>query len=188
MSFFELLLIAAGLSMDAFAVALSDGLSLKCRRRALLIAGLFGMFQALMPLVGWFIGSGFAELIKAYDHYVALAALGIIGGKMIIESIMELRSGSGAAVPSGLSLPELLLQAVATSIDALIVGISFAGTGTDILPAAAVIGVVTFGLSLFGALGGRRFGLLLGTKASLIGGIILVAIGVKTLVQHLLFN
>lgn len=187
MSFAELLLISIGLAMDAFAVSLADGATRCGRRRALFIALLFGLFQAAMPIAGYFICSGFAELISAYDHYVALLALGFIGGKMIIESTAERRAGK--AEPFGavisVSVPSILLQAVATSIDALIVGVSLAATGEEIFSAAAVIGVVAFFFSLFGVLGGRRFGMLLGTKATLIGGIILVAIGIKTVVQHL---
>ena len=189
MSFFELLLIAVGLSMDAFAVALSDGTALRDRRRALLIAALFGFFQALMPLLGYFVCAGFAELICAYDHFVALAALGFIGGKMIAESVSELRCKNAASEQAvcSLSLPALIAQAVATSIDALVVGASFAVSGEEIFRSAAVIGATTFALSLVGALGGRKFGTLLGSKATLGGGIVLVLLGVKTVVEHLFF-
>lgn len=191
MSFFELLLIAVGLSMDAFAVALSDGTALRNRRCALLIAALFGFFQALMPLLGYFVCAGFAELICAYDHFVALAALGFIGGKMIAESVSELRGKHACSAEQAvcsLSLPALIAQAVATSIDALVVGVSFAASGEEIFMSAAVIGATAFALSLAGALGGRRFGVLLGSKATLGGGIVLFLLGIKTLVEHLFFS
>ncbi len=186
MSFFELLLIAAGLSMDAFAVALSDGMTLKSKGRALLIAAVFGTFQAAMPLLGFFLCTGFAELISAYGHFAALLALGFIGGKMIIEGVGELRSGKSDITPAA-TLPEILVQGVATSIDALLVGCSLAGAGAKIFSYAAVIGATTFVLSLAAALCGRRLGTLFGTKATIAGGIILVIIGVKTAVQHIFF-
>ncbi|MGN0700360.1 MAG: manganese efflux pump MntP family protein [Oscillospiraceae bacterium] len=189
MAFLELLLLAAGLAMDAFAVSLADGAGGCGRKKALLIAGAFGLFQGIMPCIGYFIGSGFAEKIRAVDHFVTLAALGLIGGKMIVESLSELRAGA-AATPNGtvvITLPAILAQAVATSIDALVVGMTFAAAGTRLIPAVATIGSVTFALSLAGVLGGRRFGQLLGSRATLLGGIILVSIGIKTVIEHMFF-
>ena len=188
MSFIELLLIAAGLSMDAFAVALSDGLTLTRRRTAVLIAFMFGLVQAAMPVAGYFLGSGFSHLIAAYDHFAALAVLGFIGGKMIIESISELKRPQEAPHARELTFPMLLAQAAATSIDALIVGVTFSAMGEDIISSAAVIGLTTFAISLAGALGGKRFGTLLGTRAELAGGVILAAIGIKTCIEHIFFG
>ena len=187
MSFIELFFVAVGLSADAFAVALADGLNLRRRRKALLIAFMFGLFQAAMPIIGYFAGHGLARYISAVDHVVALCVLGIIGGKMVIESVRELVSGeSPKAEPRELSFPGLLAQSAATAIDALMVGVSFAAINVSIAPAAAFIGAVTFALSLIGTLGGRRLGLNLGVKAELAGGTVLVIIGVKTFLEHTL--
>lgn len=185
MSFIELFFIAVGLSADAFAVALADGLNLQKRRKAVLIAFMFGLFQALMPVLGYFLGSGFANLFSAFDHYLALGVLGVIGGKMIVESIRELINGDEPAAVKSLSFSALLMQAAATAIDALMVGVSFAAIRVSIAPAALFIGVVTFVLSLMGALGGRRLGLRLGAKAELAGGIVLTVIGIKTFLEHI---
>ncbi len=189
MSFIELFFIAAGLSADAFAAAVADGLNITRRRKAVLIAFMFGLFQALMPLLGYALGMGFARYINAIDHYLALGVLGFIGGKMIVESIGELRSGEKPEPDSrGLGFPVILAQAAATAIDALMVGVSFAAIGVKILPAAAFIGLVTFCISLGGALGGRRLGMKLGVGAGaeLAGGIVLAAIGIKTFLTHIL--
>lgn len=188
MSFIELFFVAAGLSMDAFAVALSDGLTLKRRRRAVLIAFLFGAFQAAMPIAGYFLGSGFSHLIAAYDHFAALAVLGFIGGKMMIESISELKHPQENPRAKEPTFPMLLAQAAATSIDALIVGVTLSAMGEDIFFSAAVIGTTTFAISLAGALGGKRFGTVLGTKAELVGGAVLAAIGIKTCIEHIFFG
>lgn len=186
MSLAELFFIAVGLSADAFAVALADGFSLAKKRRAVIIALLFGGFQAVMPILGFLLGAGFAGLISAFDHVIALAALGFIGGKMIVESVGELRSGQTETPPDkALKFRDLLVQALATSVDAFMVGVSFAAIGVKIAPAAAFIGAVTFALSLCGALGGRKLGLRLGVRAELIGGIILVIIGAKTFLEHI---
>jgi len=187
----ELFLIAVGLSMDAFAVSISDGIVMKNRRRGVLAALLFGLFQAGMPVAGYFLGSAFAELIARYDHYIALVVLGFIGGKMIVESIGELRAKKADEPTEGVKEPTLgglFMQAIATSIDALVVGVSFAAIGVDIVPAALFIGVVTFAICIAGFFGGRRFGQLFGAKASLLGGAVLVCIGVKTFIQHVFFG
>lgn len=187
MSFIELFFVAVGLSADAFAVALADGLNLQKRRKAVLIAFMFGLFQALMPVAGYLLGSGFASLFSAFDHYLALGVLGFIGGKMIIESVRELAHEDidEPDTVKALSFPSLLMQAAATAVDALMVGVSFAAIRVSIMPAALFIGAVTFVLSLMGALGGRRLGLKLGTKAELLGGIVLAAIGIKTFIEHI---
>ena len=186
MSIVELFLVAVGLSADAFAVSLGDGFSLKERKKGVFIAFMFGLFQALMPIAGYFLGAAFAEFISTIDHYIALVVLGFIGGKMIFESIKELKEHKSEAEQKNLSFPTILLQAVATSIDALMVGVSFAAIGVNIFWAAAFIGVITFALSLVGVFGGRKFGLLLGAKAGIIGGAVLVVIGVKTFLEHIL--
>lgn len=189
MSFIELFFVAVGLSADAFAVALADGLNLRRRRKAVLIAFMFGLFQALMPILGYLLGSGFANLFSAFDHYLALGVLGFIGGKMIAESIRELVDGEDEpgepTEVKSLSFPALLMQAAATAIDALMVGVSFAAIRVPIASAALFIGAVTFALSLLGALGGRRLGLRLGAKAELAGGAVLVIIGIKTFLEHI---
>lgn len=188
MSLAELFLIAAGLSMDAFAVSISDGMVMKSRSRGVFAAAMFGLFQGLMPLAGFFLGAAFARLVSSYDHYIALAVLGFIGGKMIIESIGELRSGVTETAVKEPGAAAVLLQAVATSIDALVVGVSFAAIGVRIAPAAGFIAAVTFVISLAGFFGGRRFGELFGARASLLGGIVLAAIGLKMFIQHVFFG
>ena len=191
MGFVELFLIAVGLSMDAFAVSISDGIVMKNRRRGVLAAFLFGLFQAGMPVAGYFLGSAFAEFISKYDHYIALVVLGFIGGKMIVESVGELRKGDSGSDAEGIKEPSfggLIMQAIATSIDALVVGVSFAAIGADIVPAALFIGIVTFVICIAGFFGGRKFGELFGAKASLLGGAVLVCIGLKTFIQHTFFG
>lgn len=197
MSVIELIFIAAGLSADAFAVAAADGMSADFRRRnALAAAFLFGLFQALMPVAGYLLGSGFAEQISAFDHFLALGVLGAIGGKMIFEAVRELffhggNSPESIGISGGARAPGfgvLLIQAAATSIDALMVGVSFAAIRIRILPAAALIGAVTFALSLSGAMFGKRLGESLGAKSTLIGGVVLTVIGVKTFLEHTVFQ
>ena len=190
MGLVELFLIAVGLSMDAFAVSITDGIVMKNRRRGVLAALLFGLFQAGMPVAGYFLGSAFAEFISRYDHYIALVVLGFIGGKMIYESIGELRAEKSGEVSDSVKEPSfggLIMQAIATSIDALVVGVSFAALKTSILPAALFIGVVTFVICIAGFFGGRKFGQLFGAKASILGGAVLVCIGLKTFIEHTFF-
>ncbi len=180
----ELLFLSVGLAADAFAVSLCRGLAMKRLdgRRALLIAFFFGGFQALMPLAGWLLGSSFAGAIAAWDHWVAFLLLALIGGKMIKESF----SGGEEKDADDFRVRTLLLLAVATSIDALAVGITFAVLeDVNVLFAASVIGIVTFLLSLCGVLAGHRFGARFRGKAELIGGVILVGIGAKILLEGL---
>lgn len=188
MSFFELFLIAVGLSMDAFAVAVCKGLSMQRfqKGRALVIALFFGAFQALMPLLGWFLGSRFAAYIQRYDHWIAFFLLLWIGISMIRES----RGGDGEAVADGaeeqrLELKELLMLSIATSIDALAVGVTFAFLEVPILPAVSLIGVTTLVLSFIGVAVGNYFGSRYKSRAELLGGVILIAIGSKILLEHL---
>ena len=182
MDFLELLLIAVGLSMDAFAVSVCKGLSVKKLepKHALLVGMYFGGFQALMPVLGWLLGSRFESLITRYDHWVAFVLLALIGGNMIRESFSkeeELNDDFGVKT--------MLLLAVATSIDALAVGITFSFLEQPILPAAGTIGVTTFLLSAAGIYIGRAFGARWKSRAELAGGVILILIGLKILLEHL---
>lgn len=178
-----ILLIALGLAMDAFAVAVANGVTLERFRleSALKIALFFGGFQALMPLLGWLAGLGLRELISGFDHWVAFGLLGSIGCKMIYGA---LRTGPRRAVdPPGLSM--LLVLSLATSIDALAVGLSFAFLGVAILAPAVVIGGVTFLLAFSGVFLGQRLGRLFEREAEALGGLILIGIGLKILLEHL---
>ena len=190
MSFAELALIALGLSMDAFAVSVSDGLVMKRRSGAFAAAALFGLFQALMPAAGYLAGAGLAGLIDEYDHFVVMAVLCFIGAKAVIESLSDIkatrRGKTGEKTVGTVTLPLLLAQAVATSIDALMAGVGFAAAGAQLVPCCAVIGAVTFAVCLAGALFGRRFGELLGSWAGFAGGIVLIVIGIKTAAEHIL--
>lgn len=185
MSWIELILTGVGLSMDAFAVAMCKGLNMRRfeRSRALLVGLFFGGFQALMPLMGWFLGIQFEQLIVNIDHWVVFALLAFIGGKMIFDAVHG--DEDDEACSDVFSLRELTVLAVATSIDALAVGISFAFLNVNIVPAVSIIGVITFALSFCGVAIGCRFGAKYRAKATLAGGVILVLIGVKILLEHL---
>lgn len=187
MGIFEILMIGIGLSMDAAAVSMSNGMCIPSIRwkHALATAFAFGAFQGIMPLIGYFAGSLFAEQIGAVDHWLALILLGFIGGKMIYESLTA--DHDSCPVDRRLTFKLLLVQAIATSIDALAVGVSFAALTVSILLAASVIAATTFVLSFVSVYIGKRFGTLLNQKAELIGGLILVFIGVKTFVEHMFF-
>lgn len=188
MSLLELFLIAVGLSMDAFAVSISNGTVIRNRKKAVFAALMFGVFQAGMPVIGYFLGSAFADIITRYAPIIALGVLGFIGGKMIVESIGDLRN-KDKEQESALKEPGIgviMIQAVATSIDALVVGVSFAAMSVSIIPAVSFIGIVTFIISLVGVFGGVKFGQLLGAKASLLGGIVLVCIGLKTFITGMI--
>ena len=182
MSFSELLLIAVGLSMDAFAVSVCKGLSVKqLKPRHALLAGLyFGGFQALMPVLGWLLGYRFESLITNVDHWIAFVLLALIGGNMIRESFSEEEE-----LNDDFGVKTMLLLAVATSIDALAVGITFAFLSVRILPAAGTIGVTTFLLSIAGIYIGRAFGARWKSRAERVGGLILILIGLKILLEHL---
>ena len=182
MGFVELFLIAVGLSMDAFAVSVCKGLSVrKIRPIHLLLAGLyFGGFQFLMPVLGWLLGVRFEHLIQSVDHWIAFGLLSVIGLGMIRES----RSGA-EELNDDFGFRTMLLLAVATSIDALAVGVTFAFLQVRILPAAGLIGVTTFLLSALGIWIGSVFGARFKSGAELAGGVILILIGVKILLEHL---
>lgn len=185
MSLIELFVIAVGLSMDAFAVAVGKGLTMrKAGFKKMLTVGLyFGVFQAVMPLIGYFAGSLFAGLITSFDHWIAFALLALIGGKMIYESFQQ--DDGEELAEAALTPKEMLPLAVATSIDALAVGVSFAFLRVDIVPAVLFIGTVTLVLSMAGVKIGNLFGARFKAKAEFAGGVILVLMGIKILLEHL---
>lgn len=178
---------ALGLSMDAFAVCVSNGMCYRGYggRQAFMSSLAFGLFQAGMPMIGYFAGRSFSDAISAFDHWIALILLGFIGGKMVADGIGELRHPEASCdARAGYTGRILLIQAVGTSIDALAMGMGFAVMGVNIFVAAAFIGVVTFFCSLMGCALGKRFGTLLGARAQLAGGVILVFIGLHIFGEH----
>ena len=183
---FEIFMIGVGLSMDAFAASICKGLNMRrLNIQNMLIIGLFfGGFQALMPAVGWLLGKQFESYITSVDHWVAFALLVFIGGKMIYDVFTEKNEDECGEKTNRLDMKEVLTLAVATSIDALAVGISFAFLQVDILKAVSVIGVTTFVLSVIGVAVGNVFGSKYEKKATLAGGIILILIGLKILLEH----
>lgn len=186
MSLFSLFLLAVGLSMDAFAVAVCKGLATpKITLKKACVVGLwFGAFQALMPTLGYLVGYRFQEKITAIDHWIAFVLLVFIGANMIRESFSKEEEGANAS----LAFKEMLLLAIATSIDALAVGVTFAFLpDIPIIPAVSFIGVITFLLSALGMKVGNVFGTKYKSRAELVGGIILILIGSKILIEHLFF-
>ena len=183
MSLAELFIIAVGLSMDAFAVAICKGLAMKrSDLRSMAVVGLwFGGFQALMPVVGYLVGAQFREAITAVDHWIAFGLLAVIGGNMIREAL----SGGDEDEDASLSPKAMVLLALATSIDALAVGVGFAFLDVNITAAAGFIGAVTFTLSAAGVKVGSVFGAKYKSRAEMAGGIILILMGLKILVEHL---
>ena len=186
MGFLELFLIAVGLSADAFSVSVCKGLNMRNLnlKHGYIIALFFGVFQAVMPLIGYLLGTGFSGYIERFDHWIAFVLLAFIGGKMVIEAVRE-KDDEEAEKNDVLKMGELTVLAVATSIDALAVGITFAFLKVNILPSVLLIGVTTFALSLGGVLLGNRFGAKYKSKAEIAGGIILILIGLKILLEHL---
>lgn len=182
MSLFDLFLIAVGLSMDAFAVAICKGLSVKkvTLKHGIIVGLYFGGFQAGMPLLGYLLGSSFADYIKAYDHWIAFILLGIIGINMIRESREQEEE-----VNASFGVKAMIPMAIATSIDALAVGVSFAFMKVQIGWAVLFIGAITFTLSAVGVKIGNHFGVKYKSKAELFGGIVLVLLGIKILLEHL---
>ena len=190
MGFVELFLIAVSLSMDAFAVSVCKGLCMKQLdvRQAVVIALFFGGFQALMPLVGWALGTQFEALITPVDHWIAFVLLGVIGGKMLWDAFHEDDPEDLACPANGkLDLRELVMMSIATSIDALAVGITFAFLRVDIAVSVGLIGITTFALSIVGVAVGHRFGAKYEKPATIVGGIVLILIGLKILLEHLGF-
>ena len=183
----ELFIIAVGLSMDAFAVSICKGLSLgKIKWKHMCIAGLwFGGFQALMPAIGYFLGSLFADMVTKYAHWVAFLLLAIIGGNMIKESFEKEECECCKNEEAAMDVKTMFLLAIATSIDAMAVGVSFAFLKVDIVPAVSFIGVITFICSGIGVKIGSIFGSKYKSKAELAGGIVLIVMGTKTLLEGL---
>ena len=183
MSFVELLLIAIGLSMDAFSVSICKGLTTKkFSWRMALVCGLwFGFFQVLMPIIGYFLGAQFQEMIEAYDHWIAFGLLFLIGANMIREAVW----GKEESQDGSLGFKTMLLLAIATSIDALAVGVSFACIRVKLWSSVIVIGLTTFAFSVLGVKIGNVFGSKYEKSAGIIGGIILILIGLKILLEHL---
>lgn len=176
-----------GLSMDACAVSISNGMCFTNihKKQIVYTALAFGFFQAFMPVVGYVVGQTFSDLISFLDHWIALILLGIIGGKMIIEALKELKYPEACLTTvKTLSFKTLIMQSIATSIDALAVGISFAVMQVNILYAAISIGSITFICSLTGSYLGKRFGQMFKQKAEIFGGSILVLIGLKIFLEH----
>lgn len=185
MGLIELFLIAVGLSMDAFAVSVCKGLAMpKCTFKKAAIVGLwFGGFQALMPAIGYILGAQFQEAIASIDHWIAFVLLALIGGNMIHEALDNDEEEADAS----LDVKTLFLLAVATSIDALAIGITFAFLKVNIIPAVCFIGIVTFIISFAGVKIGNVFGARYKNKAEIVGGVILILLGLKILLEHLGF-
>ena len=186
MGIIELFILAIGLSMDAFAVAVCKGLATyKLKKRHMIITGAwFGSFQALMPLLGYFLGTAFEKYVTAVDHYIAFVLLGGIGANMIKEAFSKEENEADCSF----SFKPMLIMAIATSIDALAVGITFALLpDVNILTAVLFIGIITFTLSAIGVKIGNVFGAKWKSKAEFMGGVILIILGTKILIEHLFF-
>lgn len=197
----SIVLIAVGLSMDAFAVSVTNGIIIRDIKieHGLKVGFYFGAFQALMPIAGWLAGSQFKDYITSIDHWIAFGLLSFIGGKMAweaargrdeeaetVEAMCEVAiSNQGTVCENPLGMRRLIVLAVATSIDALAVGISFAFLRVSIIWAATVIGLITFGICFAGVYIGNKFGGMLKKKAEIVGGLILIGIGLKILFEHL---
>lgn len=186
MSIIELFILAIGLSMDAFAVSICKGLSVpKLRPKHCLICGVyFGAFQAIMPLIGWALGIRFQSLITNIDHWIAFVLLAVIGANMIKESFSKEEECPDASF----GFKTMLTLAVATSIDALAVGVTFAFLDVNIVPAVLLIGMTTFVCSAVGVKIGNVFGNRYESKAEFLGGLVLIGIGLKILIEHLFFG
>jgi putative Mn2+ efflux pump MntP len=184
MDFIELIIVAIGLAMDATAVSIGKGLGVsRVRVRHALSVGIwFGGFQALMPIIGYLLGLSFTGIVSSIDHWIAFALLAVIGVNMIRETLQ----GGEENFDNNFGIRSMIVLAIATSIDALVVGVSFAMLGTNIWTAALVIGVVTCILSILGIYGGRYLGKRIGSKAGIVGGLVLIGIGTKILIEHTL--
>ena len=185
MSYIAIVLIGFGLAMDCFAVSISCGITMKKKRLSKLfrISFLFGLFQGMMPVIGWFTGLTVKDLISAFDHWIAFGLLTFIGGKMIYESF---KPDECKKVIDTDKIGIILILAIATSIDALAVGLSFALLDMSIILPVIIIGVITFIVTLLGLQIGNKFGILFGKKIEILGGLILIGIGLKILIEHLL--
>ncbi|MCU0821664.1 MAG: manganese efflux pump MntP family protein [Spirochaetes bacterium] len=184
------ILIAIGLSMDAFAVSIANGITITRERipNALKIAFSFGLFQAVMPVIGWLAGRTLVNFVSSIDHWIAFVLLSYIGAKMIYEAVKSGRCETEAKDCSGIDISQLFILSVATSIDALAVGITFAFLKISIIYPVIIIGVITFAFSFVGFFAGNRLGLLFGNKIEMFGGFILIGIGLKILIEHLFLN
>lgn len=189
MGYIELLLTAVALSMDAFAVAICKGLSMKkvTLKNAAIVGAWFGIFQAGMPLIGYFVGKQFESAIKSVDHWIAFVLLGIIGVNMIREALSREEETASCDAGADLRVKAMFPMAVATSIDALAVGITFAFLNANIVPAVSFIGIATLIISMLGVKIGNLFGKKYKARAELCGGAILILIGLKILLEHLNF-
>jgi putative Mn2+ efflux pump MntP len=187
-SLLDIVLIAAGLAMDAFAVSITLGLSTKRPKLAeIIIPGVyFGFFQSLMPMIGYFVGSYFTNKIENFVHWIAFVLLGFIGGKMIKDSFAK-KNGAWKRDKNSFGFIKMLLLAVATSIDALAIGITFAFFQVNIYTAVLITGITTFFISMGGVILGNIFGKKLRSKAEFIGGAVLVIIGIKIAVENISF-
>lgn len=189
MGFITLIFTSLGLSMDACAVSITNGMCYENihKKQILSTALAFGLFQAFMPILGYIVGYSFIKTISFLDHWIALILLGFIGGKMIVEAIRELKYPEVCLTGSkNLTLKTTFLQALATSIDALAVGVGFAVIKVDIINASICIGIITFINSMIGSYLGKKFGQMFKQKAEILGGIILVSIGIKIFIEHIL--
>jgi len=188
MDYVSLIFIAIGLSMDAFAVAICNGMAMKSVkvRHAVAFGLMFGGMQAIMPIIGYFVGSLVSGYIESFAYWIAFILLALIGGKMLLDAF---RGKEEDSIKDGqfISLAALFALGVATSIDALVVGINFALIEWNIWISALVIGVVTFTLSFAGVYAGKKLGMALQKYATILGGVVLIAIGLKILLQHLFF-
>lgn len=190
MELLSVFLLAFGLSMDAFAVSVSDGICYPKEKKKLILAAIsFGIFQALMPLIGYFVGNTFSQYVEMIDHWIALVLLGFLGGKMLIEAIHDLRHPEEESCPIAFTYRLIFTQSVATSIDALAAGVTLAVTFPNTNPFLAVglIGITTAVCCIFGSLVGKKFGALLKEKAAVLGGVILIGIGLKIFIEHMFF-
>ena len=188
MDYMVLILIAVSLAMDAFAVAICNGMAINDVKisHAMKFGLMFGGLQFVMPIIGFSLGSSFSIYIESIDHWVAFALLTLIGGKMLADTFRTAKADAPTATEQDISLGKLLALGIATSIDALAVGISIALTGWNIWISAAVIGAVAFAFSFVGVLAGKQLGTHFQKNAGRLGGIVLIAIGVKILLEHLL--
>lgn len=186
MFFGSLVLIGLSLAMDACAISISNGIVYEGGAKQSVITALaFGLAQALMPVLGYLAGTGFAGIIGSIDHWLAFILLSGIGGKMLYEGIRELKHQELQHSGKKLSAKTLLLQSIATSIDALVIGISFAALGVNIIEASLIIGIVTFICCIFCSSLGQRFGRYIRRYATIFGGSLLTVIGIKILIEHL---
>ena len=186
MDFVTLLILAVGLSMDAFDVSVSNGLYYNGLKKSdvISIAAKFGFFQAFMPLIGYFLGRTFSSFIESADHWVALILLSAIGIHMILEAVKSLKTPETECAFRTCTTKSLLTQGIATSIDALAVGVGFAVLKINIYAAVLFIGIITFIFSAFGVVLGRKLGSRISGGAEIIGGVILIGIGLKIFLEH----